>query len=324
MAVTAIADLNTLPNFYNKKWLEKIGPGPAIMEYTTQVPLDKNSGTTIYFPKMSNRSTMVSAALLTEGVAMTPQKTVDTQISAVVLGYGDTVSISDLSNMTALNGTVQQTVETLADQAGRVIDRKILEVAYGTSSNPTSLGFSAWTWNTAGDAALGTSTSSYATYVGVTEHRMKAETLRAATAKLRALDVPPFDDGMFALICHSTTASRLRADTEWQNAFIYTDATAVRKGISSAYEGVKVITDNNVWTSANGSASAVLYCSVLLGRGALGTTKLDGGVKFYAKRPGPTTTSDPADQFITLAWKAHFTAKVLNVSSGLIVVTADA
>ena len=324
MAVTAIADLNTLPKFYSKKWLEKLGAGPAIMEYTTQVPLEKNSGTTIFFPSMSNRSTTVSAALLTEGVAMTPQKTVDTQISAVVVGYGDTVSISDLSNMTALNGTVQQTTETLAEQAERVIDKKIIEVAYGTSSVPTSLGFSCFTWNTVGDTDLGTSTSAYSTYVGNTEFRMKAETLRAAKAKLRARNVNAFDDGMFALVCHSDTSSRLRADSEWQNAFIYTDANAVRKGISSAYEGVKVVEDNNIQTSANGSGGNTLYYSVLLGRGGLGTTKLDGGVKFFAKRPGDTTTSDPADQFITLAWKAHFTAKVLNVSSGLIVVTADA
>jgi len=324
MATTVMSDLNTLPKFYSKVWLEVLNPGPAIMEFATKKKLEQGSGNNIFFPRAVARSTVVSAALQTDGTVMTTQKFVDAQVSAVIQQFGDGVAMSDLTNLTALNSTVTEATKSLGIQAKNVIDKRILEGCYNTSATATGAGFSMFFYNTVGNSQLGISTSAGFTYADETEYAIKAETLRAASGVLRSRNVEPFEDGMFALIAHSDTASRLRADSEWQNAFIYTDAESVRKGIASAYEGVKIVIDNNVTTSANGSVGATLYYSVLLGRGAIGATELDGGVKFFAKKPGSSTTNDPADQFITLAWKANFTSKILNVSSGLVVITADA
>ena len=178
-------------------------------------------------------------------------------------------------------------------------------------------------YNTVGNTGLGASTSAGFTYADETEYAIKAETLRAAAAKLQARNVRPFDDGHYALVCHSDSAYKLQADSEWQNAYIYTDAENVRAGVAGRYAGVKIQIDNNISTSANGSVGATLYYSILTGRGSLGATKLDGGVKTYTVNDG-ADKFDPIDQFIAFGWKANFVPKRLNVSSALILVTADA
>ena len=321
-AYTGTADLATLPKFYSKVFLERLNPGPKMMPLCIQKPLDNGNGTTIYFPRLSNFSYTVSASLLSEGTIASTGKVADAQVSAVIEQYGYPVALTDLSNLTAINDTVAESTRALADMANNVLDKRIINEAYGTSSTPWGGGFSAFAYNTVGKVDLAGSTSAFGTYVGITEYRMKADTLRQAVAKLRARNVQPFDDGYFKLVVHSDTATRLRADSEWQNAYQYTDADSIRMGVTSAFEGVQVIQDNNITTSANGSAGNTLYYSILLGHGGLGATELDGGVHFYTT-PANAEKADPLAQFITIGWKANFVPKRLNVSCGLVVVTAD-
>lgn len=324
MTTTAMSDLNTLPKFYSKTFLDILGPGPEAMQFLIKKPLTGGNGSTIYFPRLTARSTVVSAALQTDGTVMTPQKIQDSQVSAVIKQYGDSVALSDLTELASINGTVEEAAKTLAVQAKNVLDRLILEEAYGTSATATGAGFSVFSYNTVGAVENeGFAMSAIWVSLGTTEHRMKASTIRAAAAKLRARNVNPIDGSYYALLVHSDTAARLRADSEWQTAYQYTSPESLRSGTASPYEGVKVVVDNNITTSANGSNGATCYYSVLLGQGAMGATELGGGVSFHTKKSGETTTSDPANQLVTLAWKANFVPKRLNVSCGLVVVTAD-
>ena len=323
MATTVMSDITSLPKFYSKVWLERLLPGPVLMEYCTKKPLEQGNGNTIYFPRMLNRSFTVSAAKQTDGTVLTTQKIQDAQVSAVIEQYADGIGVSDLTELTAINSTITEAMGTLADQAKNVLDRRIIEEAYGTSATPTGAGFSCFAYNTVGGVDLDASTSAFGTYVGTAEYRMKASTVRAAVKKLTARNVRPFDGRGFALVVHSDTAFRLQADTEWQNAYIYTDPENVKKGIAGKYANAEIVVDNNIYTSANGSSGATLYYSILIGQGALGATELDGGVHSYVKRSGDQTTSDPANQLVTLAWKANFVPKRLNVSCGIVVITAD-
>ena len=81
--------------------------------------------------------------------------------------------------------------------------------------------------------------------------------------------------------------------------------------------------DNNIKTSANGSNGVTLYYSVLLGSGAMGVTELDGGINFYATNEG-ASKADPINQFTSIGWKANMVPARLNVSCGLVIITADA
>lgn len=326
MAMTTTANVaGFLPNFYSKVFLERLVVDPIMMQYCVKKPLPMGTGKTVYFPRMVNSSRMVSAYKITEGTTITPELIDDQQVSAVIEQYANAKGIGDLTLATAIDTTVEETIKELADQAKAIIDTRIIEEAYGTSARSLwGGGFSTFAVNLASSADLGASTSAFFTYVGTSEYRIGATTLRQATKKLKALNVKPLDEGFYVLVCHSDTAMQLQADQGWKDAYQYTDAENMRKGVAGVYGGVKIQVDNNIKTSAYGSGGATLYHSILLGRGALGATMLDGGVKTYYKPAGSAGTQDPVDQEATWGWKISFVPKILNVSCGLIVVTADA
>lgn len=321
-AYTATTDLNTLPKYYSKVFLERLQPGPILMDYCLKVPLPPGAGTSIFFPRMSVSSTTPSAYKLTQGTIISTEKVVDAQISAVIEQFGNAKAITDLSQLTALNTTVEETIKEIGDQANNILDKRIRDAGYGTSAVPWGGGFSVTAYNTAGNADLGASTSSYFTYVGTAEFTTKASSLRYLAKKLKARNVRPFDDGFYVLVCHSDTAMQLQADSTWQAAYQYTDPENMRRGVVGAYGGIKVQVDNNVFTSAMGSAGTTLYFSLLVGQGGLGATMLDGGIKSYTVGNG-ADKFDPIDQFISFGWKANFVSEILNVSCGLVFVSAD-
>jgi N4-gp56 family major capsid protein len=326
-AYTATADVTGfIPNYYSKVFLERLQPGPKMMEFVTKKPLPLNAGKVAYFPRLAVDSTVISAYTLSEGTIRDTDKIDDAQVSCTIQQFGRSAAITDLTEMTAINGTIEEAVRGLGDQANNIIDRRIMEEAYGTSATgdvnaPAHLGLSSIAFNTVAGAEGG-AMSAYGVYTGTTEFRMKASTVRNGVSWLLAKNVKPFDDGFFALVVRSNTAMRLQADSEWQTAYQYTDAENLRKGVAGTYAGAKVVIDNNIATSANGSAGATLYFSLLLGRGCIGATELDGGIQHYTTASG-ASKADPLNQFITIGWKANFTAKLLNKSCGVILVTAD-
>lgn len=321
-AYTATADLNTIANYYDKKFLERLVPQPKMVNYCEKKPLPKNMGKNVYFPRMSNSSTQVSAYKLTEGTVISTEKIADAQISAQIEQFGNAKALWDLTEMTALSTTDEQTVKELADQAANIVDKRIMQKAYGTSAAPHGAGFSVQF----ADLASGTdwtNVSAAAGYVG-TSKTVTAAMIRKWVKIMRARLVAPLDSGYYALVVHSDSEMAIQADTTWQNSYFYTDPENPHRGVFGRYGGVEMVRDNNIFTSATGSSGATLYYSILLGRGAMGVTQLDGAVNTYTKRPGAQDTSNPINQFATFGWKANMAVSILNVSCGLICVTADA
>lgn len=322
MATTTTANASaTLPNYYSKLFLERLQPGPVMMDYAMKQPMPENSGKVMFFPRMTVTSTLPNTYKITEGTIITPETFSATAITATIAQWANAKGVSDLTQLTAISSTVSEVVKELADQANNVLDKQILQTAYGASAfvTPTGQGFSV----VFGNIDLGTSTSAGQTYAGTAEFQMSTAVMRRWTKKIRALNVQPFDDDLYALIVHSDTEMVLQADTTWQNSYFYTDPENPHRGVFGKYGGVKVVTDNNIFQSANGSASATLSYSLLLGRGALGVSTLGGNIQTFTKKSGDTTTSDPVNQLVTFGWKANFAAVILNVSCGLIIATAD-
>lgn len=321
-AYTGTGDVTALlPNYYQKSFLERLTTtGPILSEYCFKKPLPLHSGKVVYFPRMVNSSTQVSAYKLTEGTIISTEKIDEQQVSATIEQFGNAKAITDLTEMTAIDATTDETVKELADQAKNILDKRIRDEAYGTSSTPWGGGFSV----AAADLADGayTGVSAIGNYIG-TSKSITTAMVRLWVKKLKARNVEPLDDGYFAFIGHSDTMVTLQADSTWQSAYQYTDPENMRRGVVGTYGGVKFQTDNNILVSAAGSSGANLYYSLLLGRGALGVTELNGGVKTYIKNPNDSTTSDPINQFSTFGWKANMVPKILNVSCGLICVTSD-
>lgn len=318
MTLTTTGARFTLPQYYNKVFLDQLQPGPAFLPHTNQKKLTPNSGTVMYFPKMTVSSTMPSAYTLTEGTAVTPETFTGTTVTATMVGLGNAKGISDLALLTTINGTTEELVRELADQANNVIDRKIMEVTYGATgvAPPTGVGFSI-KWGFDGTMSAGMLAT------GTDNGTLTCTVLRRVAKVLRGLNVPTFEDGFYHMVLHSDSWTTLQADTTWQSQYVYTNPETVKMGGMGEYGGIKFYSDNNITQSANGSAGATISYNVLLGKNAIGAVSLDGNIKTYMKTSGDTTTSDPISQLGTFGWKANFISVILNNKCGLIVATAD-
>ena len=94
MAYTATTDVaGFLPNYYSKVFLERLVPGPRMLQFCTMKPLPKNQGKVAYFPRMVVSSTTVSAYKLAEGTVITPEKIDDAQVSATIEQFGNSKAI---------------------------------------------------------------------------------------------------------------------------------------------------------------------------------------------------------------------------------------
>jgi len=287
-----------------------------------------HSGKTMYFPRMSSTSTTPSAYTSTEGTAVTAEAVGDVRVSATLETFRNAKKIWDLAALTALSTFANEVVDEQASQAANVIDKKILEAAYGCPFGVTV--------GTISDSIGGTNVNAFSavflsgtTYTSNTEVHSTAVITAAAirnwVKKLRARNVRAFDDsGLYLLVVHSDTEMKIQADTTWQATYEYTDPENMKKGLFGQYGGVKMLRDNNILVSACGSAGATLYFSLLLGKGAMACSNLKGGVKTYMKESDSGDTSNPVNEFVTFGWKVHFIPKILNVSAGLICVTTDA
>jgi N4-gp56 family major capsid protein len=316
-----------VPNYYYKLYLERMVAKMRMLDYVTKRPVPLNEGNVIYFARMTSSSTTVSAYRVIYSAGYGPISTenaLSTSVSATVEKFANAKAILDVTALTAINSTVEETVRETGDQAGTIIDIRVMQEGYGTSATPTGAGFSAFAYNTVGKADLGASTSNFYNYVGTVEYGLATSTIRASVSKLLMRNVEPLDDGYFAFICTAKSAYALQADTTWQSAYQYTDPENLRKGIAGDYAGARIVIDNNITTSANGSNGNTLYYSFLLGRGALTVSDLDGGgssPQFYTVKGADKF--DPVDEFITVGWKTVFAVARTNISAGLIVVTAD-
>jgi len=330
-------DMSSIPVFYNKKFLERFVPTVAMKELATSKPLPANSGTTMYFPQMSASSTTVSAYKSAAGTIVTPEAANDFRVSAVIEKYRNAKGIWDLAKITGLSTYIDEVVNEQADHAAAIIDKRILEECYGTSAMPFGGGFSCFAYDTTAGANLltdGVNTrsqmSAIGTFFGMAGRSFKATTatIRAAAGLLRSRNVKPYEDGFFRMAVHTDTEMALLADTTWAASPNYLTSDEMARGIFGAYGGVKFVRDNNIYTSACGTsaagyAQATAYCNVLLGKGALAVSELDGGVKTYLKESGASDTYNPVNEFVTFGWKIMFVPKRLNVQCGLIVLTQD-
>ena len=219
------ADLSgAVATFYGKSFLERLLPQVVMMNYCEKASLPEGEGTIVYWPRMTTPSTTVSAARIQYSAGrepISPGNIVSTAVSATIEKYGYAVAVQDVTKLTAISSTMTEVTNNMADQAAQVIDTRIIEEAYGSSSNavPQSLHFSAYAYNTAAATEVTGTYSAYYTWLDAASHRMTAATVRGAVKKLKKRNVLPQNDGFYTLICHSDSAMQLQADTTWQAAY---------------------------------------------------------------------------------------------------------
>jgi N4-gp56 family major capsid protein len=344
MAVTTMSDVAYfLPKYYDKVFLEVLKPTPKAAEFCIQKPLPLHQGNVAYFPRMTaTDDTPGSYDIATDGTIITPETFVDEQVTATIVQFGNAKGITDMTEMTAIDSTTEEVVKNLATQANNLLDKQILTAAYSTSavgiylSTATSVSASVSVGTSHGGFPVMFTNADYAQTTpdervagmisavnscGGVDSVISAATIRRAMRILKAKNVQPLDKGYFAFLCHTDIAMTLIADSSITDLYKYTDPENLKKGIVGMYANALIVEDNNVLIAPTaGLSNGPVYFNVLLGRGAMGVTKLDGGVKTFVKAAGSAGTADPINQQATFGWKAQQAVAKLNTSAGLIVV----
>lgn len=106
----------------------------------------------------------------------------------------------------------------------------------------------------------------------------------------------------------------LKQLTGWIPIEKYAVKSDIMEGEVGALDEVRfIITENSKVFEGEGSGSADVHGTLILGRDAIGMTRITGETLRNIIKPlGSAGSADPLDQRATSGWKATFVAKVLN------------
>lgn len=276
--------------FYDKVFLER-AEMELRFDFGAQVKrIPRNSGKQITFNRMSPLA--VATTALSEAVRPTAVDMTSTQVTAALAEYGNYAKVGTLFELTSIDVDLKEHVEVMGQNAGETIDTLIRNEL---SANATAQ---------LAAAAL--------TAIAATDTLTGAQ-IRKAVRTLKTNKAKRFDNGYFRGIVSEYPAYDLMANSEWLDAYRYTDAENIRRGVIGRLHGVEFVETNN---GSSESSTVTVYHTFIFGRNSYGTVSLDGqeGSRIYVKQPGPNDTSNPLDQFSTVGWKATFVAKVLNAN----------
>lgn len=290
MASTTTGLSEVMSTYYDRVFLDR---AEEMMRYDVGAQVKsvaKGEGKTVIFNRFSPLAKATTP--LTEATNPSAVNMSSTQVSATIAEYGTYTVVGDLFAMTAIDGTLQEHVEVMGQNAGETIDELIANELDGGG-----------TTQLAGGKANITAIAATDTVDGA-EIRKAVRTLKKNKAKL-------FENGYFKAIIPVSAVYDLRADSEWLDAYRYTDAEAIRSGAVGRLHGVEFYETNNEVTT---SSTVTVYSTFIFGKNAYGILNIEGqpGKRIYVKQPGTSDTSNPLDLYSTIGWKSYFVAKVLN------------
>lgn len=282
-----------MSTFYDKVFLER---AKLVLRYDIGADIKKlarNMGKTVFWNRMTPLA--VATTPLTEATNPSSTDMTSTIVSAAVAEYGAFTNVGSLYSMTSIDEGLKEHVSVHGQNAGETIDTLIrAELAGGGTEQIVN--------------------SVDLTAVAATDTLDGVE-VRKVVRNLFLAKAMKFEDGLYRSIIPTSVVHDLRGDSEWLDAYRYTDASNIRNGDVGTLHGVRFIETNNEELVADAGAGTVdVYTTFFFGKHAYGVVDLAGqvGPRIIVKNPGSGDTSNPLDMFSTIGWKAFFAVKVLN------------
>lgn len=298
--------------YYDKLALEYLLPQLRLYQFAEKRPLPKHSGRTVIFARYAAPT---ADTALTEGTAPSAQSLSTVTVSATLEQLGHVFGVSDVLEMTAITSQVEEAVKQLADFGALSIDTYIRNAIIDGASVMQEL-----------PSAQGNKIAVSALYSADT---LNSYVLRRTAMTLKRLNVRPFADGYYVWVTNSYGSEQLRSSTaagEWLDVHKYAEPGNIFSGEIGRLHGFRVVESENMYTGSAAATSAVSVSAVrniAFGKGFFAVTEIDGGVHTFVKGPNPYDKSDPLNQYSTVGYKATLASKLLNVSCGIVVPTAQ-
>ncbi len=245
--------------WYNRTALDQLKQMNRFYNLCEPDMLPKRNGPTVQWYRYSlfGENTTPHA----EGTVGTALTLGSSTVSATIKEYADFTSVSSFLEDTAIDPIVDNAAENLAYRASISVD-KITRNEFDANSSPA-------------EATIGTT--------------FTASDVRAAVAKLKAINVRPKTNDTFVGVIHPYITFDLQSDNT-AGGFIdqlkYAEPGGFMSGEIGKVGGVRLMESTNVNTS--GTAPNVLYYSYIVGKGAVGAVDLQGS--------GPSKVTDPSAQ----------------------------
>lgn len=290
MASTTTGLSNLMQTYYDKVFLERAEEDQVYSWGATMKKMPKNSGKTVYFNRFSPLAKATTA--LTEATNPSAVDMTSTIVSATVAEYGNYTTVGSLFELTSIDVNLKEHAEVHGQNAGETLDELTAKELSGGGTTQLATGKSALT-----DIA--------------TSDTLDGAEIRKAVRTLKQNKAKKFAGGLFRGIVSVSGAYDLRGDSEWLDAYRYTDASNIRNGVIGKLHGVEFAETNNEVTEAS---TTTVYHNYIFGSNAYGQVDIasTSTPKMYVKMPGNQDTSNPLNLRSTVGWKATFVAKVLN------------
>lgn len=316
-SLTSTTDLSGLiKTYYDRMLLEVLDPMTRYWQFGVKKPLPLNEGTSILWNRPSRLSL---GQKLTAGIKPSANELSTVTVSSLIEKYGGYVVLDDTVQLTAITDVLDIATTRLASQAAETIDRATMQ----------SLLFFA---DVAGVSSVHVVKTSAALYISTVNFvanvysnvLIAVSDVRRCVTELRRRNVETYDGQNYVGVINPVIAEDLMSDATWQNWHQYIAPENLYAGEIGRVNGTRFVettltpvsagSGNGIAISAGG-VSALAYGTHIFGRGFYGVTELDGGIKTFLVQGA--SKSDPLNEVTTYGWKAHYTAKILNVSCGL-------
>jgi N4-gp56 family major capsid protein len=282
--------------FYQDAMLDRLMPELVLMNYGEKKNIPKNKGAVTSFRRLN--SLAVSTTALTEGVTPDGVNLDITKINATVQQYGNWTKISDFINMTGLDPLMTEVSQLMGENAGESMESIVRDIVTAGSNVQY-----------ANNVANRISVAGKITALDVLRVR---RTLKRN--KVKKIKLPNGKLGYLGFI-HTDVATDLMQTTEWIEANKYVQNDALIEGTIGELYGIYFVEyDLASKVAGAGAAGVDVYQNFFFGKGAFGVPDIQGSSKpeIIVHPAGSGGTSDPLNQFNTVAWKSAFTALRLN------------
>jgi N4-gp56 family major capsid protein len=327
-------------NYYTKVFEARLEANLVFDKWGEQRPIPKNSGNTIVWHQLNNVAVGYN---ISDGDTPAASAVSARKISAILAYMGDLKSITDQVDMTAVCPVVKETVDALGYGGALTLDQYVADkVGFGSACStgvanaasatyPSiySQGFpvmegntNAVYWPSAGNGKTVSLQNGLFSTITTIDH------VRQAVTQLKALDVMPFDDGLFRGILDPLISDHLRRDSDFATWMQFKYPERMEKGelgviekvrFQESTKGLKSPVLPSTWSTTYASLGGSILGTFIFGRGAYGVTKLGGNdVEVNVIPTTQKDKSDPLGQRAYVSYKMAIGAAILNPSCGVI------
>lgn len=296
-------------NFYDRTLLLRAIPLFVHTRWAQIRDIPRKAGTTtIKFRRYGNLVAATTA--LQEGVTPVGSQLSVTDITATVLQYGDYITITDVLDYESQDPVLMEAAEILGDQMGDTIDQLTRDVL----NAGTNVYFGGTGHTLTAQVAVGEIITDTLVKKGV--RLLKNNKARRMTKMVNATTgygTSPLNASYIG-ISHPNVSYDIKGFTGFVSVEKYASTASVMEGEIGKYDEVRFVETTNAKVKTGLGAGAIdVYCTLIFGSDAYGTTRISGeAMKNIVKPLGSAGTADPLDQRATSGWKATFVAKILN------------